>query len=75
MKGLKIRNSAQVSNEIEQIVANYKLSYIDAIVFHCEKNDIEIETIAKLLNTQIKQKIEIEAQGLNFIPKAENKIM
>ena len=44
---------------------------MDAIVWYCERNEMEVEVAAKLLNTIIKSKIEAEARDLNCltIPK------
>jgi|TARA_B100000085_G_C18428089_1_gene465618 hypothetical protein len=43
------------------------MNYIDSIVHLCEKNNIEVEDIKKYLNDQIKEHLEAEAMGLNFI--------
>jgi hypothetical protein len=44
-------------------------SYMDAFVLHYEENEMEIESAAKLLNSRIKEQLEVEAIELNFIPK------
>ena len=36
--------------EIEGIVATEKLNYIDAIVYYCEINELEIESVTKLVS-------------------------
>lgn len=58
-------------SSIEDLVWKYDIKYIDAIVMHCEKQNIEIENIIPLIknNEVLKSKIEIEAENLNFIPK------
>jgi hypothetical protein len=43
------------------------MNYIDSIVHLCEKNNIEVEDIKKYLNDSIKENLEVEAMGLNFI--------
>ena len=45
------------------------MSYMDAIVYHAEKNGVEIESVAKLVNENIREKLRVEAQNLNFIEK------
>ena len=55
---------------IEQIVLDKKCSYMDAILLYCEKNEMEIESAAKLVNIKIRQQLEIEYGELNFLPKA-----
>jgi cell division protein ZapA (FtsZ GTPase activity inhibitor) len=42
---------------------------MDAVVLYCEEHEMEIESAAKLLNTRIKEHLEVEAMELNFIPK------
>lgn len=49
-------------------VQEKNLSYMDAIVWLCEKNNIEIEDIRKYVNPIIKNKLEAEAKQLNMIP-------
>lgn len=60
------------SVEIERLVKNFNLDYIDAITYFCEKNNIEIETIASIVksNLRIKSKIQSEAENLNYLPKS-----
>jgi len=56
---------------IENLVWQHDIDYMDAIIMHCEKNNIEIESIAPLVkaNLNIKSKIQIEAEKLNYLPK------
>lgn len=54
---------------IEETVREKRITYMDAVVFLCEKNNIEIEEIKKFISPTIKGKIEVEAQNLNFIPR------
>ena len=61
--------TAKFSAMIEGMVKELNITYMDAIVHYCSRNDVEIETAAKLLNTVIKSKIEAEAIDLNFLPK------
>ena len=69
MNLMKIQN---VCEGIEEIVSKHNISYIDAVVLYCEKNNIEIESLAKLIksNTMLKAKIQTEAESLNFLPKS-----
>ena len=39
----------------------------DAVIDYCEKNNMEIETAAKLVNTKIKKKIAEEARTMNMM--------
>lgn len=57
------------SKMIESEVRANKLSYMDAVVHLCEQNNIEIEDVKKFLSVSVKERIEVEAQNLNFLPK------
>lgn len=57
------------SAEVEKEVANKKCSYIDAILGLCEKYEIEPDTIAKLISKPIKEKLSVEGQKINLLPK------
>jgi hypothetical protein len=45
------------------------MSYLDAIVWLCEQNNIEVEDIKKYLSTPIVENLEKEAMDLNILPK------
>ena len=53
--------------DLEKFVIETGESYIDAIVHYCNKHQLEIEVIPKLLNKVIRSKIEAEASGLNLL--------
>lgn len=55
------------SKMIEQTVIDKQLSYMDAIVYLCEENAIEIEDVKKYISPVIQNKLLVEAQRLNFI--------
>jgi len=57
------------SLNIERMVKEKGLSYIDAIVLYCETTGLETDVAAKLIAGTLKSKIKIEAEGLNFLPK------
>lgn len=58
-------------NEIESIVVEMKTDYMDAIVHYCDKNNVEIETIASIVksNSKFKAIIQNEGEDLNLLPK------
>ena len=59
----------QFSALIEDIVRDKRMTYLDAIIFHCEQIGFEVELAATLLTTPIKSKINDEAQAGNMIKK------
>jgi hypothetical protein len=50
-------------------VKNHKSSYIDAIIFLCNKYDMDLEDVKKYISPIIKNKVEAEAMKLNFLPQ------
>ena len=57
------------AQDIEKIVKESKINYIDAIVTYCEENSIEIETVSKLVSKPLKEKLKNDATELNFLKK------
>ena len=55
--------------EIEKIVAEESINYIDAICHYCETNNIEVESVTKLISKPLKEKLKYDAQELNFMKK------
>ena len=55
--------------EIEKIVAEEGLNYIDAIVHYCESNNLEVDSITKLMSKPLKEKLKWDAIQLNFMKK------
>lgn len=47
----------------------YKTDHMDAIASYCEKNNLEIEVAATLINECLKSIIEGEAMELRFLPR------
>ena len=61
---------ARFAEEIESLVLNnVDMNYIDAIVFFCEQNNIDVESVPKLISKPLKEKINYDAQQLNFMKK------
>jgi hypothetical protein len=61
---------SKFAQEIEKLVLNNEdMNYIDAIVFFCEKNSIDLESVPKLIPKPLKEKIKYEAMELNFLKK------
>lgn len=55
---------------IENLVKNNSnMNYIDAIVHYCEENNIELDSVSKLISKPLKEKIKCDAINLNFMKK------
>jgi len=65
----KFMTTARFSTEVEGLVKEDSMSYIDAIIHYCGENNIEIETVPKLISKPLKEKLRYEAQQLNYIKK------
>lgn len=62
--------SVKFSQEVEKIaIDNSDMNYIDAILHYCEKNEIEIESVPKLISKPLKEKLKFDAQQLNYMKK------
>lgn len=60
---------SRFSQEVEKLVVQETVSYIDAIIAFCEINKIDLESVPKLLSKPLKEKIKFEAMELNFLKK------
>ena len=66
----KFMTSAKFSQEVEKIaVKNEDMNYIDSVLHLCEINEIEVESVSKLISKPLKEKLKYEAQQLNFMKK------
>ena len=61
--------SIDISLDIEKMVSEKKITYMEAVLLYTENIDGEIEMVSKLINKSIKDKIEYEAQELNMLKK------
>ena len=62
---------AKFAQEIEGLVqVNKDMNYIDAIVYFCDQNSIDVENVPKLISKPLKEKIKYEAQELNFLKRS-----
>lgn len=65
----KFMTTARFSQEVEQIAHENSMNYIDAIIHYCETNEIELESVPKLISKPLKEKLKYDAQKLNYIKK------
>ena len=62
--------AARFSQEVEKIAHhNPEMNYIDSVIHYCEVNEIEVDTINKLISKPLKEKLRHDAQQLNFMKK------
>ena len=61
---------SKFAEQIEQLVLhNKEMNYIDAIVHFCDQNNLDVESVPKLISKPLKEKIKCDAQELNFMKK------
>jgi hypothetical protein len=65
-----LKNSGFIE-EVEKLCQDKNIEYIDAVVFWCEKNNLEIETAAYWIRKDpvMKSKIQLEAENLNVLKR------
>ena len=65
-------NKTKFSKLVENMVAEKTIGYMEAILFLCDKNNIDPEDVKKFVSPVIKGKLEAEAMALNFLPKTNS---
>ena len=65
----KFVSKEKFAEDIESLVLRTKMNYIDAIVEYCEINNIEVDTVGKMISKPLKEKIKYDAMELNFLKK------
>lgn len=65
----KFRSPNEFSLYIEERVFKEKIGYMDAVIQYCGEIDIDVESISKLINQSLKDKIQIEAEDGNYFKK------
>ncbi len=65
----KFLTPSKFALEIEKIVAQDDLNYIDAILHYCESNSLEVESVTKLISKPLKERLKWDAIRLNFMKK------
>jgi hypothetical protein len=65
----KFLSPDKFSIDIERYVRDNQCNYIDGIVQYCEENEIELETVSKLISKPLKEKLKMNAIELNFLKK------
>lgn len=55
------------SLEIEKLASEKELTHMDAVLYYCDKNQLEVETVSKLITKALKDKIEANARELKLL--------
>ena len=70
----KFNTPSEFSQHIERRAVHTKSTCMDILLDYCVTNDIEIESVNKLLSTSLKDKLQAEAQDLNLLKVKANKL-
>ena len=57
------------TSDIESLVQESKLNYIEAIISYCEDNNIEFESVSKLITKPLKDNLKAQATELNYLKR------
>ena len=62
--------SEKFAMEIEKLVKeNESMNYIEAICHYCDVNNIEVESVSKLITKPLKEKLKCNAINLNYLKR------
>ena len=61
--------SKTFTNAREIIAKEKNITHMDAILWYCDKEGIEPDSIGSLVSKGLKEKIEANARDLNFLPR------
>ena len=53
---------------VEKYVKEHEVGYIDAVLAYSDEQEIEMDIVPKLINKPLKEKLEVEARKLHFLP-------
>jgi len=62
-------NKNKFTQLVHDAVTELKSSYMEAILYICEQNNIPPEDVKKFVSPVIRDKLEAEAKQLNLLPK------
>ena len=65
----RFRSANEFSLHIEEKVAKEKIGYMEAVISYCNEIDIDVESVANLINQSLKDKIQNEAEENNYMRK------
>lgn len=63
------RSPIDFSLYIEEMVRVKRVEYHEAVLIYCNDNKLEPSDIAKLISPALKEKIQLEFEEINMLPK------
>ena len=65
----KLMTPTKFSMRIEKLAKDSESTYLYALLDYCEKNSVEPEQVKPLITKSLKEKLEVNARELSFLPK------
>jgi uncharacterized protein YdhG (YjbR/CyaY superfamily) len=69
MESEQLLTKSKFTKLVEETVKDHRSSYMDAIIHICDNIDVDLEDVRRFVSPVIKEKLEAEAQRLNFLPR------
>jgi len=66
---MALNTSKTFSMEIEKIANEKNITHMEAVLDYCHRQEIEPDTVGRLISKSLKEKIEANARELNFLPR------
>ena len=66
---MALNTSKIFTSTIENIAKEKQLTHMEAVLFYCNEEGIEPDSVGYLISKGLKEKIEANARELNFLPK------
>ena len=63
----RFRSPNEFSLYMEEKVLQESISYMDSVIGYCNDIDIDVESVTKLINQSLKDKIQNEAEDQNYM--------
>ena len=63
-------NGARFCKEVETMVQDKEIGYMQAVLDLCEQHNLEPDAAAKLLSKPIIEKIQVEGQEIHLLPRS-----
>ena len=61
------------ASDIEYLVRDTNMNYIDAIVDYCTTKGLELESVGKLMSKPLREKVKRDADVLNYLKDSANR--
>ena len=66
---MPLNTAKTFSLRIEQIAIEKSITHMDAVLWYCDQEGLEPDSLRPLISKSLKEKIEANARDLNFLPK------